>query len=172
MAPKKSKASSSSAVALSKEWLDEEESWENDVASPTHEMDDEDDMEDSDEEVPDTLITGLAAQEELLSYLMERHRKGKMSATDMCIIAFWCGQSGLENLKGLGMRPQTQSGNFKRHVDSFVRKKYGVGEPHLYVVPIPCFVRATAERGLQDLICVPLHEALMQEVASMDVPAL
>ena len=165
MAPKRSRASSSTLPDLEDWELDEEEaSLENDVESPTcpHGQDDDSSMEDVE-------VAGSEAEEELMVFLLEQNRQGKLTAKDLCVIAYWCGQAGLTQLKAMGLQPHASSGNFRRHLDSFVAKREGKLNTMDYVVPVPGFNRAGAERQVRDLVCRPPHEVLLSEMQNQSV---
>ena len=167
MAPKRtrqaSQAASSSAAPALKEWEREEPAWERESGS--------EDEGDGDE-VSDTEVGPAEAQQELLSFMIDRHQKGKLTGKDMCIISFWCGRAGLSEVAALGMRPRSSSGNHQRHVDGYMQKRLGKDMPEAYSLPMPVFDRASGERDVQDVVVLPPHELLVRELVGVDVSAM
>ena len=164
MAPKKARKSSGSAALAHEVWSDED--WEVDSLPAAEGGSDLDELELEEDEDPQ----GGEAEEELLAFLLERQRVGKMSAKDICTISYWCGRAGLQEVGKLGMRPETSSGNFKRKVDGILKKRLGSpGKKNGYLVPMPSFIRASGERGVHDLFCRPPHELVLEEVGQLDV---
>ena len=171
MAPKRSRPSSSQVAPF--EW--EEASWESDVGSAQEERGSGSEWGSEQEDEADPgQVAGNEAEEELVNFLLHQHRTGKMSAKNLCITAFWAGKAGLKQLQALGMHPLAPSGNYKRHLDAFLRKREERGEPAQgdYVVPIPSFHRSSGERRLHNLICRPPHEIVDAEMAGQDVTSL
>ena len=109
------------------------------------------------------------AEEELLSYLLDSHRKGQLSAKCVCTVGFWAGKAGLATVGTLSVRPDSSTGNFKRHIDMIMAKRSGPAMPGGYTVPIPAFIRSSGERGVHNFQCVPPHEALIDEMQGHDI---
>ena len=150
------------------EWEEVASSWE---SLPEAGMWDEENEDDEDATTfwESEQVSAEDAEDELVSFLLENHRRGKFSARDIAIIGFWCGRAGLKQVEPLGIHPGSASGSFKRHIDSFMRKRAGKPFPRGYCVPIPAFVRATGERGTYPLTCTPPHEILELEMQEKDI---
>ena len=125
MAPKRSKPSSSKEPPL-QDWELEEASWESDVG-PAEGEEVGSEEEGSETEAED--VTGKEAEEELVNLLLDQNRRGKLTAKDLCTLAWWAGKAGLQQVGELGMNPQSGSGNFRRHLDRFLRKREGPCQP-------------------------------------------
>ena len=140
---------------------DAEEGGEQDVVGSGSESDNEAAAE----------ITGTNAEEELVAFLLNQHCRGKLTAKDLCITAFWAGKAGRQRLEPLGLNPQAASGNFSRHLDAYMRKREGAANTKDYVVSVPGFLRSAGERSVHHLICRPPHEIMQEEMAKTDVQA-
>ena len=140
---------------------------EMEYTEPAGAPDQADDIDDEEDglEAP----TPQDAEEELVSYLLDNHRRGLMSAKCICTVGFWAGKAGLNIVGALGVRPDSSTGNFKRHIDVIMRKRGGDDMPGVYVVPMPAFIRSSGERGVHNLLCVPPHEALVEEMHGCDI---
>ena len=159
----KRKTSASSVAPGS--WEDEgTETWETYAPSdePAREEDEgsnADDLADAEWEE----ATPADAEEELLSHILENQRRGHLSAKTICVISYWAGKAGLDTVGTLAVRPDSSTGNFQRKVDQVRRAREGEC-PGGYVVAIPAAIRASYERGIHDLVCIPPHEALVNEM--------
>ena len=151
MFPKRSLGASSSSAAPRHEWEDYEDSSESPPAAVGSEQGSEE------EGLPDTEVVKEAeAEGELTEFLLERHRVGRMTAKDVCIIGHWCGLAGLKTVGTLGMKPSASSGNFKRHLDLVVRKRATEAFAQAYTVPMPSYVRGHwRARSLRLALCAP-----------------
>ena len=84
MAPKGRTMGPSSSHQPAPDWEIDEARWEDDEGPdvPEEGSDDESDMDFG-------ALKDKDAQEELIAFLLERNRRGKLSKKDLCIIAFW-----------------------------------------------------------------------------------
>ena len=67
-------------------------------------------QDDSAEEEAPEEIQPKEAEEELMCFLFERHRVGKLTAKDVCTIGHWCGLASLQSVGSLGMKFGTEFG--------------------------------------------------------------
>jgi len=86
------------------------------------------------------------AADELASYLVTLKHMGVLSATQTCILAFWCNKAGVrsELLGKLAFPPGRQSGHYSRKFD--IATKSGVDKSDYYVAAMPGFCRCDASR--------------------------
>ena len=165
---RKGRGEASSSAAGPADWEREAETWETyaEEMEGLGERDDESSGEDD-----ETFWGSADPEEELLGFLLEGHRCGRFTARDLCTIGYWAAKSGVKTLEGIALRPGSSTGNYKRHIDSFLQKS-GVSVPNGYTLPIPAFIRSAGERGTYDLTCIPPHEILIDEMKDHDLDAL
>ena len=150
-------------------WECEVENWEEYTSDEGGEVSSDGDSTDVDAYYTQQFSTA-EAQEELVNFLLERHWKGKMTAKDVCLVAWWCGQAGLSEVGALGLSPTSNTGNYRRHLDAYLKQQEGeTPGTQLYTVPMPAFVRASGDRAVHNLQTRPAHEAVAQEMEAIDV---
>ena len=124
-------------------------------------------------EVSDDEKTGGSHKpgEELLSYLLEENRCGRMTAKQCCVISFWASQAGVEDVSCIALPPWNQgSGDFARLIAK-VNRKNPTG-PDLYMVKCPSYQRRALRKMMWDLPVVLPHEALANELEGADLGGL
>ena len=52
----------------------------------------------------------------LRRYLLQRYKRGLLSATDVCTLAWHSTQAGAEGIADLALHPDSSSGNFSKHL--------------------------------------------------------
>ena len=106
---------------------------------------------------------------ELLDFLMEQHNSGALSAKQVCIICYWAGEAGIEDVKPMGLPPWTKgSGDFKRLLDKRVPRK----GPNVYHLAAPTYSRKEGKRAQQNLAVLLPHELLEVDMQDEDMAAL
>ena len=121
---------------------------------------------DSDEEDPygDADLDPESASQEFADYLIGLQTKGKISAKDVCALAFY---AKLANLTGkateLALKPSSPTGHFQRHLDKCLGLLDYVDE-HSYTLRLPGTDRHSESREVFDIPVVPPHEALADEL--------
>eukprot|EP00959_Pyramimonas_sp_CCMP1952_P246215 5146436-Pyramimonas_sp.AAC.1 len=104
----------------------------------------------------------LAASSALYKYLLEMYAGSRpMTAKDVCSIAFFCKQAGMEGQTAtLALNPgRNKGGNFQKHLGRVIPRK---PESNYYWIEVP-----TAGRGgrtIKEIPIVPAHEAIQTEV--------
>eukprot|EP00969_Alexandrium_andersonii_P040114 1757590-Alexandrium_andersonii.AAC.1 len=142
-------------------WEQPERSWSfgaPPVPTPDlHEGSDEEDFED------DEFVTGAAAGERLSEMLLHLYYHAKISAKQLCTLAWWChGAGAVGFVERLKLNPNTIStGHFQRHLDSVLQlDASGRGKLKLQV---PSFRKFDLTRELVPTIVQAPHEMLAAE---------
>ena len=130
------------------------------VASQSHQWEtDEDgwgsDCSDEAKSVAETAV------EEVLSMLLSMYMTSVIPARTFCVLCYWLGLAGLP-LGRYGMRPNCNSGHYKRHLD----KVLGVPafEKDLYQVPVVANRKHDLSRTVLPISAMPPHEQLHREL--------
>ena len=111
--------------------------------------------------------------EALLNFLVSEHDRGALSAKQLCVVAYRCGQAGLQKLAAWGLPPDTKgTGDFKRLVDKqTMRAEGGDRMPNFYFMNGPFYSRNMGNIEM-DLPVVLLHEALLRELEGKNLARL
>ena len=137
--------------------------WETDDAEPWLA---EDDVEHSgsESEFDYESVTRTEAAEELFMHLVELKVQGKITATQACVLAFWCSRAGAEgDVNRLAFAPGKSSGNYSKHFDLVVGA-HDAAEDNFYYLDVPCSSRADCCRTVRKLPAIPPHEAIAEEL--------
>eukprot|EP00971_Amphidinium_carterae_P219933 4365928-Amphidinium_carterae.1 len=102
---------------------------------------------------------------------MSEYLKGALTAKFVCNVAYLGKVAGIEALGDLAMEPSHASGNFAKHLDT-QRKKWQEGMPKTHDVPMPAYLRCSADRGIHMLQLLSPHEVLVEEMKSLDMVRL
>ena len=139
--------------------------WEAELPRSRPIVGDDDDDDDVDEVVDDYLVDA-AAGEQLTEAMLTLYFRGKMTAKDVCTLAWWSARAGAKGPIGdLGYRPSADPGKFQRKLD----KVFGLDfkNHRFYDVDVPGFSKATAERTVHTIPVRLPHEVIEHDVASM-----
>ena len=100
---------------------------------------------------------------QLAELLLRLHIDGRLSAKDTCTISHWAAKAGaIGPARSLAYPPNAPTGHFQRHLDRVAGLRGG-GEKFLKV-RVPAHTKYHGDRTVLDILMVPPHECLHQEV--------
>jgi hypothetical protein len=100
---------------------------------------------------------------QLSELLLRCNVDGRLSAKDLCTIAYWASKAGaLGPVRSLAHNPEAPSGHFQRHLDRVAGLR---GAPDTFMhLQVPGHTKYNAERDVQEVKVLPPHESLNKEV--------
>eukprot|EP00971_Amphidinium_carterae_P333000 6467463-Amphidinium_carterae.1 len=116
-------------------------------------------------------LSADGAGQELYDFLVTEFLKGKLTAKQVCVTAFYASTGGVEAVKPLALRPDASSGNFSRHLSAVLQK--GQAETDFkgcYTVPLVAYLPTVAERGVHNMQVLCPHEVLAGETQGLNLP--
>ena len=123
---------------------------------------------DGDSDGPDEIPrppTKDEAERALADYLVTRHVMGKMTAKEVCVIAYWVKHMGAEGpICDFALKPSSPGGHFARKV----RNATNVCklDSRTQMLSVPGHSPSTMSRVVHEIPFVPVHEALHAEMVS------
>ena len=125
------------------------------------------DQSESEEKAFSADPTREEAGEELASLLLHLKQRGKLSAKDVCVVAWWATGAGASGpVCQLAFPPDRQStGHYQRHIDNTLGS--GLSEADHYLVAAPRFLQHSAAREVRSLPILPPHECLHEEALAV-----
>ena len=109
------------------------------------------------------------AGELLAQYLLNNHKSGRLTAKDVCVISHWATLAGACGVQGMAKGPETQSGNFKRHLEKYLNPSDTF---QTYSLEVPSQCKASEERQPVTLQVLPPHEVFAEACAQEKWPEL
>ena len=111
------------------------------------------------------------ASQELADFLVYLKLKGKLSARDICVIAYWGKLAGLVGAAAeLAKSPDAQSGKYQAHLDKVLKINDAIVDDE-YILRVPGYDKYGLTREIQPVPVLPCHEALQSELDSTpDLP--
>ena len=143
--------------------------WE---SQPAWDMPDEDVdiMDDTYDMYAEQNISREDAGAMLTEYLLELKDTGVLRANHVCILSWWAHYAGAAGeVERLKFRPDTASGNFHKHLDRVRDAPKDCGS--YYKLAVPAFSRKDGRRIEATIPAVPLHEAMKNDMKSMQDPS-
>ena len=122
---------------------------------------------DSDSDDDDKVPSQEEAGEMLCDYLLEAHISGRLTAKDVCLLSFWAKHAGAKGVDDLAKAPNTQSGNFKRHLDGIIASSSGAQKQ--YQIDVPVYSKTIGERTIRQIPACPPHEWLSETFVREDL---
>eukprot|EP00974_Lingulodinium_polyedra_P096586 9363343-Lingulodinium_polyedra.AAC.1 len=127
----------------------------------------------SNDPVADPMVAGgledtddpqTVAGDMLLQFIIELKVRGKISAADACILAYWSANAGaVGRVREMGMAPGSQStGHYSRRFDRV--SGIDTHDNKHYVMGAPQYLACDGSRTASPLATVPVHEALANEI--------
>lgn len=138
--------------------------WEEDLTE--WDAGDEDASSNEEEDTTNTPPQGEGAGDLLAEFLLTLNLEGKLSATSLCIIAYWAERSGAKGrICKFAYRPDAGSSKFQRHVDTVlgIRTKDLVGT--MYHMRTPGLAKYDFSRTPHNMPVNLPHECLIEEVS-------
>jgi hypothetical protein len=79
----------------------------------------------------------------LRRYLLQRYKRGLLSATDVCTLAWHSTQAGAEGVADLALHPDSSSGNFSKHLKRALKMR---AASTFYCASVPMWDKDTETR--------------------------
>lgn len=110
------------------------------------------------------------AAEQFAQLLLEKYFESSLSAETVCNMAYFCAKAGMKGMvEQLGMPPGPSGGNYQRHIRKVLGFRPFAG---IYEMDVPGVAKYALGRTSVPLTCIPVHEALQQELEQEpDLPA-
>lgn len=104
---------------------------------------------------------GRRAQEHMVEMVLNANARGRMPATESCVLLHWAAKGGLEAARSFGKAPGAPSGHYQRHLDTAL----GLDErdPSHYMFDMPAYDKARETRQVKGQVAIPAHESLVAE---------
>lgn len=119
----------------------------------------------SDDEAAEEDVSGDAAGETLVEFLLSLHYAGKLSARTLCVICWFAAKSGAQGpVEKFGFRPEAPTGHFQRHLDSCTGANPKQQQRWRYSIAIPGHSKYDVSRTAQDIYVNVPHEVLNEEI--------
>jgi len=105
----------------------------------------------------------------LADFLVHLKVVGKLYACDVCVLAYYGFHAGLKGpAQNLAYKPSSQSGKFQRHLDNALALDV-IEAGDSYTLALPAYDRLCLSRITEDVVCLPAHEALQDELQASTV---
>ena len=106
--------------------------------------------------------TATTAGEDYVDYMVGLYLCRTLSARDFCVSMFLAGNSGIEEAKPLGFRPDAPTGHYQRHLQTVFPWLQAMDD--LYTFSIPTYSKDDLARSTYTFPMLPAHEALEREL--------
>jgi hypothetical protein len=112
----------------------------------------------------DGVPSKIEAGAEFMSILLDLKASGKLSARDICVLAFYAKHAGLDSpATKLALGPHSPTGHYQRHIDRVLGLNTRLVEDE-YLLPVPSFDKHALSRIVVDCPALPPHESLEAEI--------
>ena len=107
---------------------------------------------------------GEAAGDIFANFVLDLQYQGKVSAKYACLLCYWAHRAGAPEAVGrLGFRPNAQSGQYQRHLDTVLETKM---HSQWYTVEVPGHNKHEQSRVLRKTPVLLPYDELVEEVAA------
>ena len=137
-------------------------SWEDSLGEPL--WDDANWNDTTDDESDGDEVSPAAATELMIDAVLNLVFAGSLSAKSACVIFWWAGKAGLDNVRRWGFRPDAPTGHYQRHLDSLLGSRRQRQER--YHVNIPGYQKHSRGREIRKTPVQVPHEMLDAEAQS------
>ena len=107
---------------------------------------------------------GEEAGDIFANFVLDLQYQGKVSAKYACLLCYWAHRAGAPEAVGrLGFRPNAQSGQYQRHLDTVLETKM---HSQWYTVEVPGHNKHEQSRVLRKTPVLLPYDELVEEVAA------
>lgn len=102
------------------------------------------------------------APQKLFDMLSAMYYESKISAMNLCLLAYWATAAGAKGVEKLAVKPNCRVSSYQKHLDSTLG--FNKEDQRLYSLPTAMHRKSDAARTWRDLLCIVPHEALEREM--------